>query len=102
MNRGSGEPEVHSFREGLFDCRKHLPEGRAMAFVDYEHHALFPNRLKVSTVDATFPLYVAHLLDGRNDERISRRITLQAIDKHIGILGGLHVIGIVGEIAILS
>ena len=47
LNRGSGETEKDRAREGRFDRREHIAEGRAMTFVDDKDETLSTYFFKV-------------------------------------------------------
>ena len=82
---------------------EHLAEGGAVALVDDEHDPLGGQTVELRLGNTVLAgLHVAHFLDRGHDEAVlgvdARELRLQ----HLSVLGPLHVVGVVGERAVLG
>ena len=99
----AGEPEEQRVGKARAYVLQHGAEGRPVALVEDEHDPLVCHAVELGLRDAALAgLHVAHLLYRRDDERVLGVVALhQLVAQHVGVLGGLHVVGVVGERAVL-
>ena len=99
----AGEAEVQGVGEAPADVLKHGAEGRAVALIKDEYDALLGHTVKLGLSDAALArLHVAHLLDGGNDESVLGVVAFhQLVPQDVSVLGGLHVVIVVREGAVL-
>ena len=82
---------------------EHLAEGGAVTLVDDEHDPLGGQTVELRLGDpALAGFHVAHFLDGGHDEAVLRVVARELRLQHLSVLGSLHVVGIVGERAVLG
>ena len=84
-------------RKGCLNSREHLTEGRPVALINDKDKALLLHLFQVfgAHLAGSILFDIAHLLDGRDDQRILRISTLQFGNERNGILCLLHIICIV-------
>ena len=84
-------------RKGCLNGREHLTEGRPVALINDKDKALLLHLFQVfgAHLAGSILFDIAHLLDGRDDQRILRISTLQFGNERNGILCLLHIICIV-------
>ena len=99
----AGEPKEQRVREALAYVPQHGAEGRAVALVQDEHDAPLRHAVETRLREAALAgPHVAHLLYRRDDERVLGVVALhQLVAQHVGVLGPLDVVGVVGERTVL-
>lgn len=95
------EPEEHRKGERLPDDPQHIPEGAPVRLVHDENDALLIDLPDVRRAERAVLADAAHLLNGRDDERVRSVVTLELRRQHRRILRLLHRLIRPGKIAVL-
>ena len=98
----SRETEEEGIGEGAAYVLEHVAEGGSVALINDKYDTLAGQAVELGLGDSRLTgLQVAHLLDRGNDKAILGVVTGELGLEDLRVLSALHVVGVVGEGAIL-